>query len=46
MPWNTRANVVAYKVPPMSCELTPRLNEKKFCTSRERFDEFVANYME
>src|SRR5262249_18835308 len=44
--WMTKKDKKYWEVPPLSCELTPRLNEKRFCTSREEFDEFVANYME
>jgi hypothetical protein len=33
-------------VPPTVCELVPSLRNKKYCTTREEFDTFVAEYME
>jgi hypothetical protein len=44
--WMTKKDKKYWEVPPLSCELTPSLKEKKSCASREEFDEFVANYME
>jgi hypothetical protein len=44
--WISRKGKKYWEVPPTSCELTPSLREKKLCTSREEFDEFVAGYME
>ncbi len=44
--WISRQDKKYWEVPPTTCELTPNLREKKFCTSREDFDAFVANYME
>jgi hypothetical protein len=35
-----------WEMPPNSCELTPSIREKRFCTSEEEYDEFVAGYME
>jgi hypothetical protein len=44
--WLSKKDKKYWEVPPSSCDLTPSLKEKKFCTSREEFDEFVAAYME
>lgn len=44
--WISRQDKKYWEVPPMTCELTPSLREKKFCTSREEFDTFIASYME
>jgi hypothetical protein len=34
------------QTPPAVCELSPSLQEKKLCASREEFDSFIARYME
>jgi len=34
------------EVPSITCELVPSLRQKKYCTSREEFNAFVADYME
>jgi len=34
------------KPTPMSCELIPSLQQKKYCSTREEFDAFVASYLE
>jgi hypothetical protein len=44
--WMSREGKKYWEVPPMACELTPSLREKRFCKTREEFDEFVAPYME
>ena len=44
--WISKKDKKYWEVPPISCELTPSLREKKVCTSREEFDAFVADYME
>jgi hypothetical protein len=44
--WISRQDKKYWEVPPTTCELTPSLREKKFCTSREEFDAFIASYME
>jgi hypothetical protein len=44
--WMTKKDKKYWEVPPSSCELTQSFKEKKSCTSREEFDEFVAGYME
>jgi hypothetical protein len=44
--WMSREGKKYWEVPPMACELTPNLREKRFCKTREEFDEFVAPYME
>jgi hypothetical protein len=44
--WMSREGKKYWEVPPMTCELTPSLREKRFCKTREEFDEFVAPYME
>jgi hypothetical protein len=44
--WKTHETKKYWEVPPVSCELTPSLSAKKFCSSREEFDAFVAGYME
>jgi hypothetical protein len=44
--WMSREEKKYWEVPPMACELTPSLREKRFCKTREEFDEFVAPYME
>jgi hypothetical protein len=44
--WKTHETKKYWEVPPVSCELTPSLSVKKFCSSREEFDAFVAEYME
>lgn len=40
------AEYLSGEVPPITCELVPSLRQKKYCTSREEFDAFVAHYME
>jgi hypothetical protein len=35
-----------WEVKPSSCELTPTLREKSYCSTREEFDAFVALYLE
>jgi hypothetical protein len=44
--WMSREGKKYWEVPPMACELTPNLREKRFCKTREEFDEFAAPYME
>ncbi len=44
--WMSREGKKYWEVPPMACELTPSLREKRFCKTREEFDEFAAPYME
>jgi hypothetical protein len=44
--WISREGKKYWEVPPVDCELTPSLHEKRFCKTREEFDEFVAPYME
>jgi hypothetical protein len=44
--WISKENKFYWEVPPISCELTPSLRNKRFCTTREEFDAFVADYME
>jgi hypothetical protein len=44
--WMSREGKKYWEVPPMACELTPGLREKRFCKTREEFDEFAAPYME
>ena len=44
--WMSREEKKYWDVPPMSCQLTPSLREKRFCKTREEFDEFVTPYME
>ena len=39
------AEYLSGEVPPITCELVPSLQQKKYCTSREEFDTFVAEYM-
>jgi len=40
------AEYLSGEVPPITCQLVPSLRQKKYCTSREEFDAFVAEYME
>ena len=44
--WMSREGKKYWEVPPMACELTPSLREKRFCKTREEFDEFAEPYME
>ena len=44
--WISKEGKKYWEVQPMGCELTPSLREKRFCKTREEFDEFVAPYME
>ncbi len=44
--WMSREGKKYWEVPPMACDLTPSLREKRFCKTREEFDEFAAPYME
>jgi hypothetical protein len=44
--WISREGKKYWETPPMACELTPSLPEKRFCKTREEFDEFAAPYME
>ncbi len=44
--WMSREGKKYWEVPPMACELAPSLREKRFCKTREEFDEFAAPYME
>jgi len=44
--WMSRQDKKYWEVPPAACELSPSLQEKKPCASREEFDTFVARYME
>jgi hypothetical protein len=44
--WMSREGKKYWEVPPMACEPTPSLREKRFCKTREEFDEFAAPYME
>lgn len=44
--WISREGKKYWEIPPSMCELTPNLREKRFCKTREEFDEFVAPYME
>jgi hypothetical protein len=44
--WMSRDGKKYWEVPPMACELTPSLRERRFCKTREEFDEFAAPYTE
>jgi hypothetical protein len=44
--WMSREGKKYWEVPPMACELAPRLGEKRICKTRDEFDEFAAPYME
>jgi len=44
--WTSRQGKKYWEVPPTTCELTPSLRDKRFCSSREEFDAFAASYME
>ena len=44
--WMSREGKKYWEVPPMACELILSLREKRFCKTREEFDEFAAPYME
>jgi hypothetical protein len=44
--WISEQGKKYWEVPPTSCELIPSLRQKKSCTTREEFDNFVAQYME
>ena len=40
--WMSREGKKYWEVPPMACELTPSLREKRFCKTHEKFGEFAA----
>jgi hypothetical protein len=44
--WISRENKKYWEVPPFACDLIPTQRDERYCTSREEFDTFVANYME
>jgi hypothetical protein len=44
--WISRENTKYWEVSPTNCELVLSLRQKKYCTTREEFDAFVADYME
>ena len=44
--WMSREGKKYWDVPPLTCELSPSLREKRFCKTREEFDEFAGAYME
>jgi len=44
--WYSHPTKKYWEVAPSTCELIPSLRQKKYCTSREEFDAFVADYME
>jgi hypothetical protein len=44
--WISKQGKKYWEVPPSSCELIPSLRQKTSCTTREEFDDFVAQYME
>jgi hypothetical protein len=44
--WGSQEGKKYWEVLPMACELAASYQQKKFCTTREEFDSFVAGYME
>jgi hypothetical protein len=44
--WISKQDKKYWEVSPSSCELIPSLRQKTSCTTREEFDNFVAQYME
>jgi hypothetical protein len=44
--WMSRKDKKYWEVPPVACELSPSLRDKRDCKTREEFDAFVAKYMD